>query len=136
MKLTLTHTFLLVPDQDKALAFYRDVLGLEVRTDAPLGPIRWLSVGPAAQPELEIVLETPEMNPTIDAAAVRDLMAKGTMSRTIIFATDDCDATFDQLKAAGVEVTQEPIDQPYGVRDFGVRDPFGNHLRFSEMRAG
>lgn len=134
MNLTLTHTVLLVPDQDQALAFYRDVLGLELRTDALLGPLRWLTVGMNSQPELEIVFETPEMNPTVDAAEVRALMAKGTMARTLIFATDDCDGTYEKLKAAGVEVTQEPTDQPCGVRDFGVRDPFGNHLRFSEPR--
>lgn len=132
MELTLTHTFLMVPDQDEALIFYRDVLGLEVRTDAELGPMRWLTVGPKSQPQLEIVLEYPEMNPAVDAAEVRDLMARGLLRRTLIFASDDVDALHKQLSQAGVEITQEPIDQPYGVRDFGARDPFGNDFRFSQ----
>ena len=132
MELTLTHTFLMVPDQAAALTFYRDVLGLEVRTDAELGPMRWLTVGPKSQPQLEIVLEYPEMNPAADAAEIRDLLARGLLRRTLIFATDDVDAVYEQLRAAGVEMTQEPTDQPYGVRDFGARDPFGNDFRFSE----
>ncbi|QFZ22389.1 VOC family protein [Saccharothrix syringae] len=131
MNLTLSHTFVLVRDQDEALAFYRDVLGLEVRTDARLEDYRWVSVGPVDQPELEIVLENPGTGrPGDDATTLEELLAKGSLS-ALIFRVDDCDATFEKLRAAGAEVMQEPVDQPYGVRDCAFRDPSGNHLRFS-----
>jgi len=133
--LALTHVSLLVDDQDKALAFYRDTIGLVVRTDVPLFGIRWLTVGPASQPNLEFILEVPQMNP--DAAgqkAARDRLAAGGQG-TLIFTTADCDATFARLRDAGVKVTQEPTDQPYGVRDCGFTDPWGNHLRFSQVLA-
>lgn len=131
MTLTLSHCFIQVHDQDEALAFYRDVLGLEVRIDAPLEQFRWLSVGPKGQPEVEIVLEAVGMGRPADAEALGALLAKGSLSG-VIFATDDVDATFEQVQAAGAEVLQEPIDQPYGVRDCAFRDPSGNMLRFSQ----
>ncbi|MGI8695305.1 MAG: VOC family protein [Mycobacteriales bacterium] len=131
MTLTLSHCFIQVHDQDEALAFYRDVLGLEVRIDAPLEQFRWLSVGPKDQPEVEIVLEAVGMGRPADAEALGALLAKGSLSG-VIFATDDVDATFEQVQAAGAEVLQEPIDQPYGVRDCAFRDPSGNMLRFSQ----
>ncbi|MFD0204628.1 MULTISPECIES: VOC family protein [Saccharothrix] len=131
MGMTISHTFLQVRDQEEALAFYRDVLGLDVRTDAPIEAYRWLSVGPADQPDVEIVLEDPDMGrPAADATAMRELMAKGSLG-AVIFRVDDCDATFERLRAAGAEVMQEPVDQAYGVRDCAFRDPSGNHLRFS-----
>jgi catechol 2,3-dioxygenase-like lactoylglutathione lyase family enzyme len=132
MELNVSHTFLQVRDQDEALLFYRDVLGLEVRTDAWLAEgHRWLSVGPAGQPELELVLENPDMaRPANDAAALKELLAKGSLG-ALIFRVADCDATFEELCAAGAEVMQEPVDQPYGVRDCAFRDPSGNQLRFS-----
>jgi catechol 2,3-dioxygenase-like lactoylglutathione lyase family enzyme len=136
MDLTISHTFVLVDDQNKALTFYRDVLGLPVRTDAVLGDMRWLTVGPAAQPELEIGLVPPEMGRSPeDARALSELLAKGALG-SLIFRTDDCDATFERLRVAGAEVLQEPIDQPYGVRDCAFRDPSGNHLRFSQVLGG
>jgi catechol 2,3-dioxygenase-like lactoylglutathione lyase family enzyme len=136
MDLTISHTFVLVDDQNKALTFYRDVLGLPVRTDAVLGDMRWLTVGPAAQPELEIGLIPPEMGRSPeDARALSELLAKGALG-SLIFRTDDCDATFERLRVAGAEVLQEPIDQPYGVRDCAFRDPSGNHLRFSQVLGG
>jgi catechol 2,3-dioxygenase-like lactoylglutathione lyase family enzyme len=132
MNLTISHTFVVVDDQEKALAFYRDVLGLSVRTDAALGDMRWLTVGADAQPELEIALLPPEMGRSeADARALAELLVKGALG-TLIFATDDCGATFERLRAAGAEVLREPIDQPYGVRDCAFRDPSGNHLRFSQ----
>ncbi|MEV1120085.1 VOC family protein [Actinosynnema sp. NPDC049800] len=131
MSMKISHTFLQVRDQQEALAFYRDVIGLEVRTDAPIEQFRWLSVGPAGQPDVEIVLEDPRMGrPADDAAAMMELMAKGSLGAAI-FRVDDCDATFERLRAAGAEVMQEPMDQAYGVRDCAFRDPSGNHLRFS-----
>jgi predicted enzyme related to lactoylglutathione lyase len=134
--LHLSHVLLLVGDQDKALPFYRDVVGLQVRTDLPFDGGRWLSVGPASQPSLEIVLESPEMNPSPDGqAAGRARLASGSMS-TLIFVVDDCTATFERLRDAGADVAQEPTDQLYGVRDCAFRDPWGNHLRFSQPLAG
>ena len=135
MNLTLSHCFVLVHDQDKALSFYSDTLGLQVRTDMNFEGMRWLTVGPASQPDIEIVLESPDMRAPADQEPLKALLAKGALS-TVIFVTDDCDATFEQLRAAGAEVLQEPIDQPYGVRDCAFRDPSGNQLRFSERRAG
>ncbi len=131
MDLKLSHTFIPVHDQDEALVFYRDVLGLELRTDQPFDQYRWLSVGPAEQPGVEIVLEAVGMGrPEKDAEAMRGLLAKGSLS-TVIFTTTDLDGTFEKIRASGAEVMQEPIDQPYGVRDCAFRDPSGNSIRFS-----
>ncbi|WP_228000694.1 VOC family protein [Nocardia australiensis] len=130
---TLTHVALLVGDQEQALTFYRDVIGLEVRQDMPFPGGRWLTVGPVSQPGIEFILEVPEMAP-VDAAraAYQGRLASGAQS-TLIFTTDAVDDTFTRLRDAGVAVDQEPITQPYGVRDCGFRDPWGNHLRFSEV---
>jgi predicted enzyme related to lactoylglutathione lyase len=132
MELTVNHTFLLVADQDVALAFYRDVLGLEVRADVPFGGMRWLTVGSPTQPELQIGLlpPHPEMTSAEDARAALDVAAKGLIP-SLIFETPDVDAAFEELRAKGAEVQQEPMDQPYG-RDCAFSDPFGNHLRFSQ----
>jgi catechol 2,3-dioxygenase-like lactoylglutathione lyase family enzyme len=132
MTLKLSHTFMIVDDQDKALAFYRDVLGLELKNDVPLGDERWLTVASPEQPGVEIVLVTASMGHSPqDAEALSALLAKGVLG-SAIFATDDLAATFERLRTAGAEVLQEPIDQPYGVRDCAFRDPAGNHLRFSQ----
>jgi catechol 2,3-dioxygenase-like lactoylglutathione lyase family enzyme len=136
MNLTVSHTFITVSDQDQALKFYRDVIGLKVVNDVAFDGLRWLSLTPPAQPGVEIVLQVPEQYPDISPAdrdAIAALVAKGLLAG-VIFATDDCDATFEQLRAAGAEVLQEPIDQPYGVRDCAFRDPAGNMLRFSQPR--
>ncbi|MCW2859043.1 MAG: lyase [Actinoallomurus sp.] len=130
----LSHCFLAVDDHNKALSFYRDVLGLEVRNDVSFEGMRWISVGPPSQPEVEIVLEPPGVNPDAspaDRQVMADLLAKGVLGR-LVFATDDCDATFDEVRASGAEVVQEPVDQPYGVRDCAFRDPAGNLLRFTQ----
>ena len=132
MTLKLSHTFMIVDDQDKALAFYRDVLGLELKNDVPLGDERWLTVASPEQPDVEIVLVTASMGHSPqDAEALSALLAKGVLG-SAIFATDDIDGTFERMAASGAEVVQEPIDQPYGVRDCAFRDPAGNHLRFSQ----
>ena len=129
MELKLSHSMITVDDQDKALAFYRDVLGLKVTADAPLGPFRWLTVSPPSQPGVEIVLATPDMgHGPDDTEALRTLLAKGALNG-VLFTTDDCDAAFEHVRKSGAEVLQEPINQPYGVRDCSFRDPAGNHVR-------
>lgn len=139
MNLSITHVTVFVDDQDKALAFYRDVLGMQVNTDADLGEMmRWLTVNPPSQPTVQIVLEPVGMGgmrSDEDAAAITELMAKGTLN-ALIFQTDDVDADFERVRAAGAEIMQEPIDQAYGVRDCAFRDPSGNHLRLSQPLAG
>ncbi|RAS58897.1 putative glyoxalase superfamily protein PhnB [Lentzea atacamensis] len=131
----LSHTFLFVHDQDAALKFYRDVIGLEVRTDESVEDYRWLTVGPADQPDIEIGLSRIGLPiPPTDYEALNALLAKGSL-QGIIFEIDDVDAKFEQVRAAGAEVMQEPIDQFYGVRDCAFRDPSGNMIRFSTPRS-
>lgn len=134
MDLELSQCFIAVDDHDKALAFYRDALGLEVRNDVAFEGMRWVTVGSPSQPDVEIVLEPPLADPNAtdaDRQAVAELMAKGLL-RGVIFRTGDCDATFERIRTAGGEVLQEPMDQPYGVRDCAFRDPAGNMLRFAQ----
>jgi predicted enzyme related to lactoylglutathione lyase len=136
MDITLSTCFIPVVDHDKALAFYRDVLGLEVRNDVGFEGMRWVTVGAPSQPDVDIVLEPPVADPNAspaDREAAAVLQAKGLL-RGVIFRTDDCDATFERIRAGGGEVLQEPIDQPYGVRDCAFRDPSGNMLRFTQPR--
>ena len=129
MDIKISHSFITVDDQEKALAFYRDALGLVVNTDAPLGPYRWLTVSAPGNPGMEIVLATPDMgHGPDDTESLRMLLAKGALNG-VLFTTDDCDAFFERVRATGAEVLQEPIDQPYGVRDCAFRDPSGNHVR-------
>ncbi|MGW0907127.1 VOC family protein [Streptomyces sp. NPDC002853] len=137
MEINLAQCFIAVDDHDKALAFYRDVLGLEVRNDVGFEGMRWVTVASPAQPDVEIVLEPPLADPNAsdaDRRAVAELMAKG-MLRGVIFRTSDVDAVFERVRAAGADVLQEPMDQPYGVRDCAFRDPAGNMLRFNQPRA-
>ena len=137
MTLSLSHCFLVVHDYEEALTFYRDVLGLEVRSDATFEQNRWLTLSAPGQPEVEIGLEIPGYFPHTlpeDRQATADLLAKGLLPG-VIFRTDDCDKTFEKVRAAGADVLQEPIDQPYGVRDCAFRDPSGNMVRFSEPTA-
>jgi predicted enzyme related to lactoylglutathione lyase len=136
MELTLTHCFLAVSDQDAALAFYRDVLGLEVRQDLEFGPMRWLTVGPKGQPEIEIGLMRPggPESTEDDVKTALEVVRKGMMP-SVIFVTPDVDGLFEELRGKGVEVYQEPVDQPYG-RDCAFGDPSGNHLRFTQLPTG
>ncbi|KPI04808.1 Glyoxalase-like domain containing protein [Actinobacteria bacterium OV450] len=137
MEIKLSQCFIAVDDHEAALAFYRDALGLEVRNDVSFEGMRWVTVGSPAQPDVEIVLEPPAANPNAapaDRQAMAELLAKG-MLRGVIFSTDDVDAAFERIRAAGGEVLQEPADQPYGVRDCAFRDPAGNMLRFNQPRA-
>jgi predicted enzyme related to lactoylglutathione lyase len=134
MSIELSHCFIAVDDHDKALAFYRDALGFEVRNDVSYEGMRWVTVGSPSQPGVEIVLEPPVADPgasSTDKEAAAELLAKGLL-RGVNFRTDDCDATFERIRASGAEVVQEPMDMPYGVRDCAFRDPAGNMLRFSQ----
>ncbi|HEY1419184.1 MAG TPA: VOC family protein [Candidatus Dormibacteraeota bacterium] len=136
MELKLSTCFIAVHDHDEALAFYRDALGLEVRNDVKYEGMRWVTVGPPSQPDVNIVLEPPAAGPDAspdDRRTMTELLAKG-MLRGVIFTTDDCDATFERIRAAGGEVLQEPMDQFYGVRDCAFRDPSGNMLRINQPR--
>jgi catechol 2,3-dioxygenase-like lactoylglutathione lyase family enzyme len=129
----LTHVNQWVHDQDEALAFYVDTLGMEIRDDVTLpelGGFRWLTVSPPGQPDVAIVLMPVPGPPVMDeatAAQLRELVAKGAAGG-LFFTTDDCRATYDALRARGVEFTQEPMEQPWGL-DAGFRDPSGNHMR-------
>ena len=137
MDIKLSACFIPVDNHDKALAFYRDVLGLEVRNDVEFEGMRWVSVGSPSQPDVDIVLEPPVADPNgspADKGAAAELLAKGLL-RGVIFRTDDCDATLEHIRAAGGDVLQEPMDMPYGVRDCAFRDPSGNMLRFGQPRS-
>jgi predicted enzyme related to lactoylglutathione lyase len=137
MDLKLSTCFITVDDQEKALAFYRDVLGLQVVNDIAFDGMRWITVSPPAQPEVQIGIFTPNENPnasTADREAASVLLAKGLLSG-VIFDTADCDATFEKIRVSGAEVIQEPMDQAYGVRDCAFRDPAGNLLRFTQPNA-
>jgi uncharacterized glyoxalase superfamily protein PhnB len=127
-----------VHDQDEALAFYTQKLGMEVRSDvtlAELGDFRWLTVAPPGQENIEIVLMAIPGPPVMDEATaqqVRDLVSKG-FAGTVFLTTDDCRASYEELKARGVEFTEAPEERPYGI-DSGFRDPSGNSIRLTEVR--
>ena len=127
-----------VHDQDEALDFYTKKLGMEVRRDvtlAEMGNFRWLTVGPAGQPDVAIVLMAIPGPPVMDAATaeqVKSLMAKG-FAGTIFLTTDDVHATYEELKSRGVEFVEEPEERPYGI-DSAFRDPSGNNFRLTEVR--
>lgn len=123
-----------VLDQDEALDFYVGKLGLEVSNDIDLGFMRWLTVQVPGQPDREILLERPGPPGMDEASAeqVRELVTKGATGFAVGFTTDDCRKTFETLRERGVEFTQEPTEQSYGI-DFGLRDPFGNHIRIVQF---
>jgi catechol 2,3-dioxygenase-like lactoylglutathione lyase family enzyme len=130
----ITRSQLFVLDQDEALDFYVNKLGLEVSTDLDLGFMRWLTVRVPGDPGREILLERPGA-PAMDeatAAQVRELVTKGAMGGWLCITTPDAQGTFETLKSRGVEITDEPSPKPYGI-DFGVRDPFGNAIRIGQM---
>ena len=136
MDITIHTCVLPHADPDASLAFYRDVLGFEVRTDVGQGPMRWITVGPAGQPDTSILLAPPAADPGITAderRTIAEMMAKGTYG-WILLATHDLDDTFDKVQAGDAEVVQEPMMQPYGIRDCAFRDPAGNLVRIQELR--
>ncbi|MDQ1596919.1 MAG: hypothetical protein QOI70_343 [Microbacteriaceae bacterium] len=136
MTISLQYSHITVNDPDESLAFYRDALGLELRNDVASGGFRWVTLGSATQPGLEIVLSEPHAGRSkADGDALQELLTKGVLPN-VVFSTDDLDSTFERLRASGAEVMQEPIDQPWGPRDCAFRDPSGNTVRIAETPAG
>jgi catechol 2,3-dioxygenase-like lactoylglutathione lyase family enzyme len=136
MEITIHSSFLPHTDPDASLAFYRDTLGFEVRNDVGYEGMRWITVGPADQPDTSIVLHPPAATPGItddERRTILELMAKGSYFG-VNLATRDLDDTFAKLEASDAEVVQEPTEQPYGVRDCAFRDPAGNMIRIQELR--
>jgi catechol 2,3-dioxygenase-like lactoylglutathione lyase family enzyme len=137
--LKITHVNVWVHDQDEALAFYTDKVGLEVRDDVSLpelGGFRWLTVGPPGQPDIALALIAIPGAPVLDedtAAKLKEIVAKGAAGG-VFFSTDDCQATYEELKGRGVEFTEEPSERPYGV-DAAFRDPSGNSARLVQTTA-
>jgi uncharacterized glyoxalase superfamily protein PhnB len=136
MDLTIAQAYLPHDDPEAALAFYRDTLGFEVRGDVGYRGMRWITVGPAGQPDTSIVLHPPAADPGItddERRTIAEMMAKGTYA-SINLATRDVDGIFERLQASHIDVVQEPTDQPWGIRDCAVRDPAGNLIRIQELR--
>lgn len=134
MDISIHASFLPHDDPEASLAFYRDALGFEVRTDVGQDKMRWITVGPAGQPGTSILLAPPTADPGItedERRVIAEMMAKGTYG-WILLATANVDDTFEKVQASGAEVVQEPTDQPYGIRDCAFRDPAGNLIRIQE----
>ena len=131
MNVELQYCHITVNDVDESLGFYRDALGLEVRNDVGGGGFRWVTLGSATQPGVEMVLSEPHAGRSqADGDALQQLLAKGVLPM-VVFRADDVDVAFEQVRASGAEVLQEPIDQPWGPRDCAFRDPSGNMVRIS-----
>ena len=136
MDITILSSFLPHDDAKASLAFYRDILGFEVRNDVGYNGMRWITVGPVGQPGTSIVLFPPAATPGVteeEKRTIAEMMAKGTFGM-VLLATKDLAATFERIQASDAEIVQEPTDQPYGVRDCGVRDPAGNMVRIQQAR--
>lgn len=134
MQITINASFLPHTDAEASLRFYRDILGFEVRKDVGRERMRWITVGPAGQPDTAIVLTPPAVDPGIsdqERTTVLELMAKGSFAG-IVLGTADVDEAFAAIEAKGADVVQEPIDQPYGIRDCAFRDPAGNMIRLQQ----
>jgi catechol 2,3-dioxygenase-like lactoylglutathione lyase family enzyme len=134
MNLTLSQCFVIVHDPDLALSFCRDTLGLELRNDVGKGDFRWITVGAASQPSIAIVLTNYLNGSPADNDAVAGLVAKGALNG-VHFHTDDLDAIFEKVRAAGAEIVEEPAERPWGTRDFALRDPSGNLVRVDQPPA-
>jgi predicted enzyme related to lactoylglutathione lyase len=135
MDITIYSTFLPTDDPEKSLAFYRDALGFELRNDVALGDKRWITVGPPGHPQMSIVLHPPAPDPGItedERRTIVQLMAKGSYA-TIVLGSSDLAGTFERVQASGADIVQEPMDQPWGVRDCAVRDPAGNMVRINQL---
>jgi uncharacterized glyoxalase superfamily protein PhnB len=136
MDVTIHSSFLPHTDPEASLAFYRDLLGFEVRMNVKYGEMSWITVGPPNQPDTAIVLSPVAATPGLtddERRTVNEMMAKGTYA-SVNLATKDLDALFAKLQAGNAEVVQEPVEQPYGIRDCSFRDPAGNLLRIQELR--
>ncbi|TPV51146.1 VOC family protein [Pseudarthrobacter phenanthrenivorans] len=135
MDITISSSFLPHTDPDASLAFYRDALGFEVRNDVGRVAMRWITVGPAGQPDVSIVLHPPAVDPGItddERRTIAEMMAKGTYA-TVILSAPNVDEAFAKVEASGADVVQEPVDQPYGIRDCAFRDPAGNTVRINQQ---
>jgi catechol 2,3-dioxygenase-like lactoylglutathione lyase family enzyme len=134
MDITIHSSFLPASDPEASLAFYRDALGFEVRMDVGQGTMRWLTMGHPSQPDTNIVLTPPAVDPGIteeERRTIAEMMAKGTYA-VLLLAAADVDKAFEEVTAHDVDVVQEPTDQPYGVRDCAFRDPAGNLVRVQQ----
>ena len=135
MKITIHVTFLPHTDPEASLAFYRDVLGFEVRNDVGYEAMRWITVGPAGQPDTSIVLTPPAVDPGLtddERRVITELIAKGSYA-SVVFATDQLEELFETVEGSGAEILQEPMDQDWGSRDFAFRDPAGNTVRVQQL---
>ncbi len=135
MDITIHTTVLPHDDPESSVAFYRDTLGFEVRQDVGEGKMRWITVGPVDQPDTNILLAPPAVDPGItddERRVISEMMAKGTFG-WIMLATNDLDGTFERVQASDAEVVQEPTEQPWGMRDCAFRDPAGNMVRIQEL---
>jgi len=135
MDIMINASFLPHTDAEESLRFYRDVLGWELRKDVGYQQMRWLTVGPTNQPDTSIVLTPPAVDPGInddERRTILELMAKGSFGG-VVLATENVDAAFAEIEARGADVVQEPIDQPYGIRDCAFRDPAGNMIRLQQV---
>ncbi|WP_116375847.1 VOC family protein [Mycobacterium sp. MFM001] len=135
MDITIHSSFLPHDDPEQSLAFYRDALGFDVRLDVGAGTMRWITLGPPGQ-DTSIVLYPPAATPGLtdeERRVITEMMAKGNYGM-LLLATKDLDGVFEQLQARDVEIVQEPTEQPYGVRDFALRDPAGNMIRVQQLR--
>ncbi|GAB5078434.1 VOC family protein [Arthrobacter sp. AD-310] len=135
MSIFISSSFLPHTDPDASIAFYRDALGFEVRNDVGRGTMRWVTVGPADQKDVSIVLYPPAADPGVtddERRTITEMMAKGTFA-TVVLSSPDVDAAFAKVEASGADVVQEPIDQPYGIRDCAFRDPAGNTVRINQQ---
>ncbi|MCZ7428717.1 VOC family protein [Micromonospora sp. WMMA1949] len=136
MNITIHSSFLPHEDADASVTFYRDVLGFEIRNDVGYDGMRWVTVGPADQPQTSIVLQPPAADPGItdeERRTIQEMMAKGTYAGVLLSAPD-LDGVFERVQASGADVVQEPIEQDYGVRDCAFRDPAGNLIRIQQAR--
>jgi uncharacterized glyoxalase superfamily protein PhnB len=136
MDITIHASYLPQDDPDAAMAFYRDTLGFEIRNDVGYNGLRWITVGPADQPAISIVLHPPGVDPGItdeERRTIVEMMAKGTYG-SINLATTDLDAIFEHVQSSGAEIVQEPTEHPYGIRDCAIRDPAGNMIRIQQLR--
>lgn len=136
MQLTIHQSFIPHLDPEASLAFYRDLLGFEVRNDVGYEGMRWITIGPPNQPDTSLVLHPPFADPGItedERRTITEMMAKGTFA-SVNLATPDLDEAFAVIQAGDAEIVQEPMQQPWGVRDCAVRDPAGNMIRIFEVR--
>ena len=134
MNLTIHNTFLPADNPEASLAFWRDTMGFEVRNDVGYGDMRWITVGPPGQPQTSIVLHPPAVDPALtddEKRVIAELMAKGSYA-SIVLSSPNVDEAFETVQKNGADVVQEPIDQPYGLRDCAFRDPAGNMVRINQ----